>query len=270
VEVMLGMPRRKRSRPAESAAKEKEAIKAEKAENALIKAERQAMRQAKALSKADVVIDEEETSICSYCERPCGNMGALKNHQRACPAKLVADAASATKEKKRSARNAAKAEQQEREEEEAAAQLHGPEGGATTPSLECGRCGRKCGNGGALARHVARCTAAALEGATALESSIVVRNATIEPGRARAVAPQRAYARADGPVAAWLSGVQGGRYISTFGDLICHHFEDLDELRALASLTRLGIDNVLARIGVDRAGVRLVLTHAVRQLPATA
>jgi hypothetical protein len=39
---------------------------------------------------------------------------------------------------------------------------------------------------------------------------------------------------------------------------------------ALASLTRLGIDNVLARIGVDRAGVRLVLTHAVRQLPATA
>ena len=128
----------------------------------------------------------------------------------------------------------------------------------------------RCGNGGALARHVARCTAAALEGATALESSIVVRNATIEPGRARAVAPQRAYARADGPVAAWLSGVQGGRYISTFGDLICHHFEDLDELRALASLTRLGIDNVLARIGVDRAGVRLVLTHAVRQLPATA
>ena len=112
-------------------------------------------------------------------------------------------------------------------------------------------------------------------------------------------------------MAAWLSGVQGGRYISRFGDLICHHFEDLDELRclllrvvellvplrtthaprptphaprpmphptsrrslqhsALASLTRLGIDNVLARIGVDRAGVRLVLTHAVRQLPATA
>ena len=32
-------------------------------------------------------------------------MGALKNHQRACPAKLVADAASATKEKKRSARH---------------------------------------------------------------------------------------------------------------------------------------------------------------------
>ena len=42
-------------------------------------------------------------------------------------------------------RNAAKEQQErEREEEEAAAQLHGAEGGATTPSLECGRCGRKC------------------------------------------------------------------------------------------------------------------------------
>jgi len=29
----------------------------------------------------------------------------------------------------------------------------------------------------------------------------------------------------------WLRGVHGGRYTRAWGDLICHHFEDLDELR---------------------------------------
>ena len=115
--------------------------------------------------------------------------------------------------------------------------------------------------------------AAALEGATALETSIVVRHATVGPGGARQAPPpphaaKLSYTQAHGPVAAWIGGVHGGRYHARYGDLICHHFEDLDELRALASLTRLGIDNVLARIGVERAGVRLVLTHAVRQLPS--
>ena len=67
------------------------------------------MRQAKALSKAEAeAVDEDdpETSVCSYCDRPCGNPGALKNHQRVCQPKLAADAASAsdTKERKRSAR----------------------------------------------------------------------------------------------------------------------------------------------------------------------
>mmetsp|Transcript_27552 Transcript_27552/g.69753 ORF Transcript_27552/g.69753 Transcript_27552/m.69753 type:complete len:104 (+) Transcript_27552:929-1240(+) len=103
----------------------------------------------------------------------------------------------------------------------------------------------------------------------------MIRHATVAPGGAHASQPQvakLAYAQADpsSPVAAWLRGVHGGRYARAWGDVLCHHFADLDELRALASLTRLGIDNVLARIGVDRAGVRLVLTHAVRQLPATA
>ena len=103
----------------------------------------------------------------------------------------------------------------------------------------------------------------------------MIRHATVGPGVARASQPQvakLAYAQADpnSAVAVWLRRVHGGRYTRAWGALLCHHFEDLDELRALASLTRLGIDNVLARIGVDRAGVRLVLTHAVRQLPAAA
>ena len=69
-----------------------------------------------------------------------------------------------------------------------------------------------------------------------------------------------------GAVADWLAAVQGGRYVAEYGGAITYHFADEADLMALARLTRLGIDNVLKRVGVERAGVRLVLTAAVRKL----
>ena len=43
-----------------------------------------------------------------------------------------------------------------------------------------------------LTLALTRCTAAALEGATALESSLMIRHATVGPGGARAAAPHAA------------------------------------------------------------------------------
>ena len=275
-------PRRKRSRPAESAARELEA-----------EAEAEAERRAAAEALAAVERAEKaEASMCEFCGKMCGNPGSLKNHQKMCKAKRAAEeaAAAAAREKKRAARLAkqqaaaasAAASAASAAAAAAAADQEGPLPRAVEGELACGLCGKRCGNGGALARHVAVCTYKAGGG---LPLAVAQRDATRAPdmpepshaqlshgSRALVVRadnppqPQRFDPMSAGAVADWLAGVHGGRYVAEFGGKITYHFADLTELMALARLTRLGIDNVLKRVGVERAGVRLVLTAAVRKL----
>ena len=280
------VPRRKRSRPAESAAREMEA-----------QAEAERRAAAEALAAVERA-EKAEAGTCGFCGKLCANPGSLKNHQKTCKAKRHAEdtAAAAAREKKRAARIA------KQHVAAAAAEEDGQLPRAAEGELACGLCGKRCGNGGALARHVAVCAYKAGGGGGGLSLAVAQRNATRLPGTPEpSHAPshgtphgsgtalvamaddnppppqqqqqqqqqqrlQRFGPMSDGVVADWLSAVQRGRYVAEYGGAITYHFADMAELTALARLTRLGIDNVLKRVGVERAGVRLVLTAAVRKL----